>query len=200
MVRLAISVEGVTEERFVAMVLAPHLQGTGIYAIPISLDGNISIGRVSGELRRLAGSFDKVTTLYDFYGFKRKSENEDKASLEAKIKNCLADNIQGQVIPYIQMHEFEGLLFTSPDAIENNIGQNGLSDWARSILSEFDNNPEMINDSEQTAPSKRLLRQSRYSKSTHGPNICKEIGLAELRRHCSGFNDWVSALEELANL
>jgi hypothetical protein len=38
------------------------------------MKGNISIDRVSGKLNRLIHNFDFVTTLYDFYGFKRLSD------------------------------------------------------------------------------------------------------------------------------
>jgi hypothetical protein len=38
-------------------------------------------------LNRLIHNFDFVTTLYDFYGFKRLSDNETKKTLEEKIKN-----------------------------------------------------------------------------------------------------------------
>ncbi len=73
MVRLAISVEGSTEEHFVNKILRPHLQALEIYATPLLLGrngGDVSFGRIKKELNYLANSFDKVTTLYDFYGFR----------------------------------------------------------------------------------------------------------------------------------
>jgi hypothetical protein len=42
---------------------------------------------IVGKLNRLIHNFDFVTTLYDFYGFKRLSDNETKKTLEEKIKN-----------------------------------------------------------------------------------------------------------------
>ena len=197
MVRLAISIEGSTEERFIKMVLAPHLQKRRIHVTPISLDGGITIGRIRKELNPLASSFDVVTTLYDFYGFQGKSADENKVSLEEKIKNSVSNKLQGKVIPYIQMYEFEGLLFASPRAIEDNIEQIGLADWAKEILRQFGNDPERINDSPQTAPSKRLLSRTDYIKTVHGPNIAKDIGLDTLREKCTGFGEWLSRLETL---
>jgi len=197
MVRLAISVEGLTEEKFVKQVIAPFLQGFDIYTFPINLGGNVSLSKVIPEINRLAKSYDKVSTLYDFYGFKNKG-SKNKLELEQKIIDGVLDHARNKIIPYIQMYEFEGLLFTSPEAIENNIGERGLKDWAEGVLKQFSSNPESINDSPQTAPSKRLEGKSDYIKTVHGPNIAQEIGLKLLREKCTGFNGWVSQLESLA--
>ncbi len=201
MVRLAVSVEGQTEERFIKEVVAPHLQSREIYAQPILLGhrgGDVSILRVRKDLTQLLRSFDKVTTFYDFYGFRGKDEAESKESLEQKILDCVEDYSHDQLIPYVQMYEFEGLLFSSPEAIENNIPPySGLSDWARRVVGEFGGNPETINDSEQFAPSKRLSGKARYIKTIHGPGIAGEIGLDVLRGKCRGFGKWLSELEKL---
>ncbi|MFZ2452493.1 MAG: DUF4276 family protein [Methylovulum miyakonense] len=198
MVRIGISVEGTTEERFIKTLLAPHLSKMGIYITPVSINGNVSVDRVKHELQNLAYSFDYVTTFYDFYGFKRKAEGETKTTLEAKIKESLKKGLRGKLIPYIQMYEFEGLLFSSPEAIAVVLQNGSLSEWASNILMEFNNNPEKVNDSPQTAPSKRLEQSTNYRKTTHGPNIAAEIGLAKLRNMCTGFDDWLTQLESLA--
>ncbi len=200
MVRLAISVEGQTEEKFIQKVIVPHLRGKGIYAVPLLLGrkgGDVSLPRIKKELNNLANSFDKVTTLYDFYGFRDKDNAENKVSLEKKIVATVATPLRGRIIPYIQMYEFEGLLFSSPEAIENNIQQTGLATWAHDVLQQCGNNPENINDSQQTAPSKRLLGKTTYIKTVHGPNIAMEIGLDVLRERCSGFGRWLNTLEVL---
>ncbi len=200
MVRLAISVEGQTEERFIQKLLQPYFEPQGIYIQPILFagrGGDISLAKIKKELNNLASNFERVTTLYDFYGFRGKEGSETKETLEQKILNSVAEPLRDKVIPYVQMYEFEGLLFSSPDAIENTIGQKGLSAWATSVLADFGGNPEKINNSAQTAPSKRLLAESSYAKTIHGPNIAIEIGLDGLRKKCSGFNDWLSQLESL---
>lgn len=202
MVRLAISVEGQTEERFVKTVMAPHLERMNIYAIPFILcqgGGDVSLKRIRTDLNHYAKSFDKVTTLYDFYGFnaKDKIQYETKHSLEEKIVDCVAEPLQHKIIPYVQMYEFEGILFSDPQAMENNIGQEGIADWATDILRQFNDDPETINDSRETAPSKRLLAKATYLKTTHGPNIAKEIGLIALKQKCTGFRQWLTTLEAL---
>ncbi len=200
MVRLAISVEGPTEERFIQKVLVSYLQNKGIYAVPVLLGnngGDVSLSRIKKDLNKLARSFDKVTTLYDFYGFRGRSKAESKETLEQKIVDCVAAPLRGQIIPYVQMYEFEGLLFSSPEAIENIICQPGLGDWADDVLQQFDGDPEKINDSSQTAPSKRLLKKAGYLKTVHGPEIAQETGLHVLCEKCTGFSGWLSQLEAL---
>ena len=201
MVRLAVSVEGQTEERFIKEVIAPHLEGWEIYAQPITLGsggGDVSMPRVRKDLINLLGSFDKVTTFYDFYGFRGKDEAESKESLEAKILDCVKPQSRDRLIPYIQMYEFEGLLFSSPEAIESNIPPHkSLSGWAREVVNSFGGSPELINDSEHSAPSKRLERKTKYRKTIHGPLVEKEIGLNALREKCPNFGEWLSKLEDL---
>jgi hypothetical protein len=54
-----------------------------------------------------------VTTLYDFYGFKKLSDNETKKTLEKKIKNGIKQGQQHKIIPYVQMYEFEKVFLVS---------------------------------------------------------------------------------------
>lgn len=197
MVRVGISVEGATEERFVKMVLAPYLAAKQIYVTPVSVGGAINLDRIRSELKRMASSFSYVTTFYDFYGFQGSEQGETKASLELKIKEHAHPSIQAKLIPYIQMYEFEGLLFTSPEAIAMHLSGDKLMSWAQAILSQFNNSPEDINDSTETAPSKRLIQKTNYRKTTHGPNIAEEIGIDVLREKCVGFDEWLVRLESL---
>lgn len=75
--RLAISVEGQTEEEFVNEVLKGHLQAVGVAPTPILLGsarggvggGDVRVGRLISDMVHLCRSFDTVTSLVDFYGF-----------------------------------------------------------------------------------------------------------------------------------
>jgi hypothetical protein len=59
-------------------------------------------------------------------------------------------------------------------------------------------NPELINESPQTAPSKRILKIcDSYDKVDDGILILKEIGLNKLRSECTHFNEWLTKLEGL---
>ena len=151
--------------------MVPYLSQKQIYVTPVSINGNVSVDRIKHELRNLAYNFDYVSTFYDFYGFKGKVAGETKISLESRIKGSIKEEIRGRLIPYIQMYEFEGLLFSSPEAIAMVLQDESLNVWANDILKSFNNNPEKVNDSVETAPSKRLEKSTNYRKTTHGPNI-----------------------------
>lgn len=203
MVRVGVSVEGTTEERFVQMVLSPYLAQKQIYITPISMSGDVKLDRVKSELKKIANSFDYVTTFYDFYGFKGKLDSDTKASLEQKMHDHAHASIQAKLIPYVQMYEFEGLLFSCPIAMHRELNQTSsnlsVEVWASNILQEFESDPEKINNSPHTAPSKRLESNTNYRKTTHGPNIAKQIGMQKLRELCAGFNAWVTRLEQLSD-
>ena len=197
MVRIGLSVEGLTEERFVKQVVEPYLSGKGIYVTPVQLGGNVSIGRACKEIRTLCHSFDFVSTFYDFYGFVGKADNETKESLEQKLRGAIDENLRRKFIPYVQMYEFEGLLFCSPKIIALRLHDQNLEQWANAILDKFGGNPERINDSKETAPSKRLEQKAPYKKTISGPDIAGDIGLVKIRAMCSGFDKWLSSLETL---
>ena len=199
MLRIGVSVEGKTERNFFDSVIRPYLAPRDTYTIPIGMGGNISIDRISQEIERISYNFDFVTTFYDFYGFKGKNPGETKESLEQRMAESLNEPIRRKFIPYIQMHEFEGLLFSSPECIAMHLGGSDIKEWAESVLQSFHNSPEAINDSQDTAPSKRLGQEASYRKITHGPVIAKEIGLDTLRQKCPGFNEWLSKIEGLQN-
>ncbi len=65
-------------------------------------------------------------------------------------------------------------------------------------MKKFSGNPEKINDSVESAPSKRLEEKTGYRKTTHGPDIAKETGIKKIRGKCAGFNEWLDKLEALA--
>ncbi|MCK5131960.1 MAG: DUF4276 family protein [Candidatus Sabulitectum sp.] len=58
--------------------------------------------------------------------------------------------------------------------------------------------PEEINDSQQTALSKRLLNLSKcFKKTTTGISVANEIGLRKIRERCPVFNDWLTVIENI---
>ena len=91
MIRLAISVEGRTEEEFVKNVLADHLRAKGVELYPILLNGNVTVDRLASDIVRLIRNFNRVTSLVDFYGFRDKNtatpEQLEQHILRAVEKN-----------------------------------------------------------------------------------------------------------------
>ena len=206
MIRLAILVEGETEEDFVNDVLAPHLREKGIEPIPIlprARGGNISVDRLAPAMAALVWNFDYVTSLVDFYGFRDKGDDVPD-ELERRIERAARGRIRqawdvSRLFAYVQRNEFEALLFSSVDsfgAVFDDLPASVLSDL-RAIRSEF-STPEEINDSSLTAPSKRIGGLvPGYVKRVHGPDLAAEIGLTVIRGQCPRFNEWLTRLETL---
>ena len=81
---------------------------------------------------------------------KEKAERIEDATL-AKIRDLFPDyNVEERFIPYIEMHEFEALLFSEASILANKIGVD--TGQIEDILDEF-GEPEEINDGQDTAPS-----------------------------------------------
>lgn len=204
MTRLAIVVEGQTEEEFTKRVLAAPLGGIGIIAHPICMHGDVTVERLASEMSRLVRSYDLVTSLVDFYGFRGKGHDTPE-QLQERIDAAVRDKIlrnfdHSRIFSYVQRYEFEGLLFSDVTAFGNLIN---LPDRAvpelRRVRSQF-HSPEDINDSPNTAPSKRILNViPRYQKVVDGPTLAEDIGLNAIRAECSRFNSWLSRLEILGN-
>ena len=209
MIRLAISVEGQTEEEFSKAVLTTHLRLHGIEAQPILLGrargggpggGAVSVDRLASEMVHLLRSFDVVSSFVDFYGFRG---NRDKTAeeLEALVRRKIQQKIdwnQNRVLPYVQKYEFEGLLFSDVSAFSVLVDAPLKSiDLLRNIRSGFAT-PEDINDDWATAPSRRIKGViRRYCKRLHGPLVAMEIGLEAIRAECPRFNEWMISLESL---
>ncbi len=106
MTRLAIFVEGTTEEDFVNKLLVDHLSSLGVYATAMFISGrggNVSVERLAPEMAKFSWNFDAVTSLVDFYGFRNRGERsveelEEHLSQEINRKNLG----MGKVFPYVQ--------------------------------------------------------------------------------------------------
>ena len=197
LIRVGILVEGTTEEIFVKKVLYAYLQPKGIDVISINLNGRVNVDKIAEDLNKMANGFYKITTLVDFYGFRGKTQYEIKASLEQRILKSVSEKIRHKVIPYVQMYEFEAFLFSNPDVLADGLGHPEFKGPAKKILESADNNPEKINNSKETAPSKRLEKVG-YRKTTHEPDIAGTIGIDNIRIKCPGFNGWITELEALS--
>ena len=205
MIRLAISVEGQTEEEFVKRVLWDHLWSKGVDPQPILLGesgGDVTIERLARDMARLYWDFNYVTSLVDFYGFRGKgtaTPDELEKRIDAKINDHVRRSWdQSRVFSYVQQHEIEGLLFSDVSAFAGLIDvPDGAVDALREIRSQFPT-PEDINDSSDTAPSKRIAELiPRYQKVVHGSVLAAEIGLDAIRAECPRFDAWLTRLESL---
>lgn len=212
--RLAISVEGSTEYEFCREILRAHLAAFGIHvepkivvtkrnlAGPNATGGAISIERFRNEVQRLLPSFDFVTTLYDFYGFKGREPGETPDALCRRMSKSLGH--PRHLLPYVQVYEFEAMLFSKPSVLARYLDNHALGTELEIAVATC-GGAERVNDSPRTAPSKRLTAlfqkhlNQRYDKTFHGPLLAMEIGLANIRTACPHFNEWLSQLEKITS-
>jgi Domain of unknown function (DUF4276) len=101
-------------------------------------------------------------------------------------------------VPYVMMHEFEGLLFSDCTRFAESIKRPELAEPFQAIRNAF-TTPEEINDSPLTAPSKRVENLvPGYEKPLLGVQAVLDIGLETIRRECPHFSNWLGQLEQLA--
>ena len=209
MIRLAVSVEGQTEEEFVKVVLDEHLRPLGVAPEPVLIGigagaggGSVTVRRLASDMALLYHSHDSVTSLVDFYGFQRKGDRSVEA-LETHLREKTGEQVgagwdENKVFPYVQMYEFEGLLFSNVDVFATQIDFPRDSVAALRAVRERFTTPEDINDNYETAPSRRIASViPRYDKRLHGPILAEGIGLDRIRTECPRFDAWVRRLESL---
>lgn len=209
MKRVCIVCEGQTEVQFVSSCVTPYLIASNIHAYPTLLQapsgnhrgGRVTVDRLARFISHQYDECDYITTFVDFYGF-QDAGGRTRAQLETAILEELLVKRRGIdrrfVLPYLQMHEFEALLFSDVSKFEWVL--DGWNDAVRNQLQNVRNvfEPEDINNDPQTAPSKRILNifpAGTYSKTEHGPLIAEDIGIDVIRAACPGFDAWLSTIE-----
>ena len=216
MKRIIIVNEGQTEQEFCKDLLAPHflLKNILIQHPTIKKTGGGIVAwetlklQIETHLKQDSNAF--VTTLIDYYGINGKlkfpkweeakeivDKSERMTFLEAAMKALIDPKLSHRFIPYIQLHEFEGLLFSNIDVFTAQIAANKFRDFNELAQTIEDHpNPELINDGKTTAPSKRLERLIiGYNKPVYGAILADAIGLSRIRSKCPRFNSWLSILE-----
>lgn len=214
---LNILVEGQTEKEFVTNLMCPYLFDkfgiSNVRPITIETSPGFKGGDVRYEARYkknvqriLRGKEDLlVTSLIDFYKLRNDFPNYEESKKlnnvvdRAKLieDGCYKDLEDSRFIPYIQLHEFEGLLFSDnkgfdliPDISETNKKE------LINIVQNFPN-PELINEGIETAPSKRLLKLiPGYQKVLYGNMIALEIGFENILNKCPRFKSWIYTITE----
>jgi len=213
MVRVHVLVEGQTEEMFVKEVLLPHFNGLELYLTPWLAGKHGGIGRYERDrgdlLKRLKQDRSAFCTMMvDYYGMptswpERETAAGDPEVIEqailADISNAMGRGFDpARFIPYVQMHEFEALLFSDPKALADGLAS--VDEATVRAIRDQVATPEEIDDDPQTAPSKRIERlDSSYQKVNDGILIAQRIGLNVMREECPHFHEWIQRLETLAN-
>lgn len=223
-VRILALVEGQTEERFCKELIAPALGSRGIalqtttMGTPRTTAGVRPWKQTEKELRRLLqeDSGRHVTTMFDYYGMPRdwpgrtdaarkphgQKANAVENQMHVRMKASVGKRWRpGAFIPYVQLHEFEALLFSAPEVLGGVVSLGARRERAvqqfQQVMSRF-GTPEEINDGVSTAPSKRILAVAPgYQKVADGIIAARRIGLHAIRATCPNFNAWIQKMESL---
>jgi hypothetical protein len=219
--RLYITTEGQSERKFADDVLRPHLAAFSIDVRSRVVLTNRKLGKrggildfekIHGDLHRLMREDRhpeaRFTTMVDLYAlppeFPGWAEAQNKTgakerveALEAALQSNMGDS---RFLPYIQLHEFEALLYCDLTQLQQRI-----ADSERAFAALYQEvrgmQPEEINEGATTAPSKRIINHVPIYdrlKVRVGAPAAAAIGLPRLRAKCPHFNEWVSRLEALA--
>lgn len=216
--RLYVYVEGQTEQAFVSDVLGPHLYDLGAHDVrPCLVWSKKERNRIKkgggrnwtaarqGLLSLLGDSAPdaRFTTMFDLYAlfdeFPGVTEASQASSPDERVRvleeSLAADLVDHRVIPYVQLYEFEALLFADCQALGSFYEDDNRAADAQAMVDQA-GSPEAINDSRETAPSKRILKLfPGHRKSIDGPAILRGVGLPRLRERCPHFDDWLKRLE-----
>lgn len=213
MKRIYIVVEGQTEQEFVNSLLAPYLGNFGLLSVTPILIRTSKIGRgglvnyrhlvntINGLLKTSTRTDFIVTTFVDFFRIPHSMPEYDasmakptKIGQVESLEQTLADIINDRrFLPYIQLHEFETLLFSTNNGFEHYFMAQQANE-TQSIVTRY-KNPEEINSTPQGAPSKRILSiHEDYDKVIEGNLIALEIGIKAILSKCPRFKEWVDLL------
>lgn len=221
-IKIVAIVEGKTEQIFIQDILAPYLSRKTIFMTPIIISkpgqkgGDVKFSRVKNDIElHLKQRSDTYLTLFvDYYGIKRDWPGLNEAKKQttpynkAKIINTATKDMvntlfgnhdsERRFIPYVAIHEFEAMLFSEPRKLADQLQVSQIA--IEKIISEC-GEPEKIDDSPVSAPSKRLENlSSRFKKTSTGIAIAKATGLQKIREQCPIFNNWLSIIEGLKYL
>ena len=227
MKRLHITAEGQTEESFVKKTLADFLGyyniSTDVRCVLTSKDnrrqdvqhrgGMTNYVKAKNDivqwLKEEQGNKDVCfTTMFDLYalpddfpGFAEAKSQVDPYQKVNVLEQAFAADINDErFIPYIQLYEFETLLFSCPQKFDiEYIGDQKSIDVLIKIAEEK-GNPELINNGPATAPSKRIINvfpDYANNKPAIGSMVAHEIGMNRLMQSCKHFSDWVERLKSI---
>lgn len=205
--------EGQTEESFVNQILLPYFIPQNIVTIPIVCQtsrkagkkykgGVVNYEKIRYELTLLSKEHrnEHITTMFDYYGMPENTPGIDcntedilvrmkeiEAAVDADIgmENCHF---------HFMVHEFEGILFSKPEAFEQITDVDTTEAFLR-IKEQF-KTPEYINNSLETAPSKRILRLiPEYKKVRDGVIVAMRTGIDAMLEECEHFRNWVEEMK-----
>lgn len=138
-----------------------------------------------------------VTTMFGFYrlptdvpGVADAEKVNDSYEKVELIESAIlkTENYNGNFFfPYVELHEFEAMLFSDLTKLKETYFEYDLTDLGECV--KVQSNPELINNGEETAPSKRIMKCiSCYDKANVGVDVLGKIGIENTAEKCHHFS------------
>lgn len=222
---LHILCEGQTEELFVKNVLKDYLSAYNIICKPQLLltskqkncrGGMLSYNQVTRDLQLMFKQFVEketethwFTTMFDLYKLPDDfpgygDEYGNVYDRIEHIEQVFAQDVNHvNFIPYIQLHEYEAIVFVGLDYLEEEYPKSGKLhkkiNELRDILRRKNNNPELVNTIK--APSKHIISAlegiHNYNKPKIGASVAQKLKVVNLKKNCLHFAHWIGKLEKI---
>lgn len=226
MIRVNVLAEGQSEMKFAKDTLNNFFMGNPIIDARCVLTGRdsrtnyehrgglVSYAKAKNDIMRWLNE-DKtayVTTMFDFFRLPTDFPNYEYAMtcdnhrdfVERLERAMLADipsELSRRFIPYIQLHEFESLLFTDIRVLKADYlderdaaAIDALYEDTKSMM------PEDINHGATTAPSKRLMNAIDYRKGDFPVSWLNIITVPKIKERCPHFAAWIDKLSNLQEI
>lgn len=146
--------------------------------------------------------FYRLPSNFPGFGDAKKFASHQKqvSHLESKMKEDIEETQHAafdNFIPYIQLHEFETLVFSSTNGIDSLFERTEFKyNILENVIRDFPN-PEDINNGPNTAPSVRLKTIiPGYKKVLYGKAIIQKIGIETVLSRCPRFNEWIGKIKK----
>lgn len=205
--------EGQTEEAFVNGILFPYFYSENIMTIPIICQtsrragkkhrgGAVNYEKIRHELTLLSKEHrnEHITTMFDYYGMPENTPEIDCSTADPVLRMkeieaaVNADIGMENCHFHFMVHEFEGILFSKPEAFVEITNADAVETFLR-IKEQF-KTPEYINNSLETAPSKRILNViPGYKKVRDGVTVAKQTGIDAMLNECEHFRNWIAEIK-----
>jgi len=182
------------------------------------VDRNHGWERIRNELVKLMkenpGTDSMFSTMFDFYGFPKDVPGfkptgdhvRDVGALEEAMRQDVERLLPGwhsRLAPLVLLHEFETFVFVELQALDWEFiedSDQGKIDQLKQQLQDC-GSPEAVNNGEESAPSKRILKQfNGYRKVNQGNSVVGHIGIDKLLANCPHFKSRIDALIAMAKL
>ncbi len=223
MKRIYVVTEGQSETNFVKKVLTPFFLPLNKNLIPTTVltkvdeqkgkvhkGGMVNYAKARNTILKDLTYTKKddvfVTTMFDLYALPTDTPGKNEANKISDpyqkvscIEKAMFDfeKLTRPVYhPYIQLHEFEALLFSDLTFLANQYFEYNIQPLINCLA--VKKNPELINDGAATAPSKRILNCIPiYDKATDGVSVLGKIGINKLCQSCKHFSEWIEWMKSV---